>query len=596
MGALAEFLVRYDGVIAFVGINGVLAFSMYAVLIAGQLSLAQAAFASIAAYTSAILTMQLGLPFPAVLIIGMIVAAGAAFVLGLPVLRLRGVFLAIATIGFGEVVRITALNLDVTGGAIGLRPIPRVVGLWHIYLALALCAWLFFRMRPSKLGRGLAALRDDEVAARVMGVDTVRYKLFAFTLSGALAGLGGVLFAHYARFISPGQFGFERAVDILLYAIVGGLGQWLGPILGGGFLTLVPELQRQVGIEAGWLRPVINGLLLLGVILFLPSGLVGVGRVLVPAGLRRRLDATSPRATPAVTTTPEAAAVEVSVRPPEGTVATLSGVEKDFGGVKALDGVDLTIGSGEILGLIGPNGAGKTTLVNVLTGLAAPTEGAVEIGGSDVVGLSPDRINGLGVGRTFQQTKLFEGLSVRENVMVGGHRVAEGTLLPRLVGLPAARSAERMHRERADRYLAMVDLGDQADQPASALSYGNRRRLEIARALCSEPRLLVLDEPAAGMNQVEATDLGGLIRRVAATGVTVLLIEHNVRLVMSACTRVVVLNFGQVIAQGDPTTVSRDPEVVRAYLGTSDATDVTGTTPDGGPDTNDVGTAPEERE
>ncbi len=547
-----------------------LAFSMYAVLIAGQLSLAQAAFASIAAYTSALLTMHLGLPFPVVIVIGMAVAAAAAFLLGLPVLRLRGVFLAIATIGFGEVVRITALNLDVTGGAIGLRPIPRVVTLWHVYLALALCAWLFWRMRPSKLGRGLAALKEDEVAARVMGIDIVRYRLFVFTLSGALAGLGGVLFAHYARFISPGQFGFERAVEILLYAIVGGLGSWLGPIFGGGFLTLLPELQREFGVEAGWLRPAINGVLLLGVILFLPSGLVGVGRIIVPDRWRRRVDTTLPPPTAALEEKPpelEAAG------PEEGApaVAVLEGVDKDYGGLKALDGVHMTIHRGEILGLIGPNGAGKTTLVNVLTALTPASAGTISVLDTPVRGRTPDRVNALGVSRTFQQTKLFDALTVRENVMVGGHRVAPATFLARLLLLGRARRAELEHAERADRCLALVGLADRAHVPANALSYGDRRRLEIARALCAEPELLVLDEPAAGMNHVEAAALGTLIRQVAGTGVTVLLIEHNVRLVMRSCTRVVVLNFGRVIADGEPTRVARDPEVIRAYLGDATA-------------------------
>jgi branched-chain amino acid transport system permease protein len=566
-GFLEELLRGYQSAVVFVGINGILAFSMYAVLIAGQLSLAQAGFASIAAYTSAVLTMEAGLPFPVVLVIGMAVAAGAALLLGLPVLRLRGVFLAIATIGFGEVVRITALNLDVTGGAIGLRPIPRLTQLWHVYLALGTCAYLFWRMRPSRLGRSLAALKEDEVAARAMGIDTVRVKLFAFTLSGALAGLAGALFAHYARFISPGEFGFERAVETLLFAIVGGLGHWLGPILGGGFLTLLPELQRELGIEAGWLRPALNGTLLLLVILFLPSGLVGVGRRIVPAGLRHRLDVSSVQPADGPTErAPEPAEIP-AVAGDAPAVAVLSGVGKDYGGVHALRDVSCAIRSGEILGLIGPNGAGKTTLVNVLTGLTAATSGTVVVGDTDIGGLTADRVNALGVSRTFQQTKLFANLSAIENVMVGGHRVAVATFLARLAFLPWTRRREREHAARADRCLALVGLAGQSGAPAASLSYGDRRRLEIARGLCAEPDLLVLDEPAAGMNHVEAAALGTLIRQVAALGVTVLLIEHNVGLVMDTCTRVVVLNFGEVIADGAPATVARDPEVVRAYLG-----------------------------
>ena len=570
------FLRTYNAVIVLIAINGVLAYSMYAVLIAGQLSLAQAAFASIAAYTSALLTIEAGLPFPVVVVIGVSAGAVTALVLGLPILRLRGVFLAIATLGFGEMVRIVALNLEVTGGAQGLRPIPKVVTIWQAYLALALCAWFFWRLRPTRLGLGLAALRADEVAARAMGVDTVRYKLFAFTVSGAMAGLSGVLFSHFTRFIAPGQFGFERAVDALLYAVVGGTAHWVGPFLGAGFLTFLPELQRQLGIEAGWLRPFLNGLILLGVILFVPAGLSGLGRRL---GLARRpRPAASAAPARAATPTPTPGSVEsvtetvtqptdpgVDRRP--DTLVRLVGVEKDYGGVRALAEVGLDIRAGEILGLIGPNGAGKTTLVNAITGLTPVTGGSVEVLGTPIRGLPANRVNALGVGRTFQQVKLFDDLTVRENAIVGGHRVTRPTFLRRLVFLPAAARDDRDNAARADRVLARVGLLDRADAPASSLAYGDRRRLEIARALCGQPRLLVLDEPAAGMNHVEAQRLGALVGAIAAEGVTVLLIEHNVRLVMSVCTRVVVLDFGRVIADGDPDEVARHPEVLRAYLG-----------------------------
>lgn len=588
--AVASFLATYNAVIVFVAINGVLAYSMYAVLIAGQLSLAQAAFASIAAYTSALLTIHLGWPLLAVTIAGVLAGALAAFLLGLPVLRLRGVFLAIATLGFGEMVRILVLNLEVTGGAQGLRGIPKVVGVWQAWLALAVCAWFFARLGPSRRGLGLAALRQDETAASAMGVDVVRYRMFAFVVSGAMAGLSGVLFAHFTRFISSDQFGFSRAVEALLYAIVGGTGHWVGPALGGALLTGLPEVQRALGVQAGWLRPFINGLILLLVILFLPGGLSGLA---TRAGWLRRRTVTHPptAATQASvktavdgTTTDDSdeigdsdeaadsedASVWVAASPVGPPAVVLEGLVKNYGAVRAVDEVDLRIPTGEVMGLIGPNGAGKTTLVNVITGLTAASGGRIEVLGTSIVGRKPHEVAQLGVGRTFQEVKLFDTLSVLENVLVGGHSVAHHTFLRRLFLMPSARRDEQADLQHARRCLHRVGLADVADLSAGALSYGDRRRLEIARALASEPQLLVLDEPAAGMNRVEAAALGDLVGAIAATGVTILLIEHNVPLVMRTCSRVAVLDFGRLIAEGEPAAIARNPAVIAAYLGDDD--------------------------
>jgi branched-chain amino acid transport system permease protein len=548
----------YSATITLIALAGVFAYSFYAVLMAGQLSLAQAGLASLGAFVSAVAVPEeplLGVVPRLVvgIVVGMAVGAVVAFLLGLPVMRLRGVFLAIATLAFAEMVRVVLINLPFAGGAQGTS-FPKLVDVSQAWLVLAVVVYFFWRLGGSRYGRALAAIREDELAARAMGVDVTRYRLSAFVTAGALAGLYGVMLAHFTRFAEPNDFGFAAAVDGLVTAVVGGVVLFLGPLLGAGFFTLVPEVQRAVGVEAGWIRPFISGLLLLLVILFLPGGLSS----LLPR--RRRglggLDV-------------DAAALDLPPLPPAGeSVATLRGISKQYGGVHAVEAVDLELHSGEIVGLIGPNGAGKTTLVNMLSGLVPPSSGEGTVCGIRLVpGLSADRLTRAGVSRTFQHSKLFERLSALDNVLVGAHRVTRPTLWRRLLWLPSARRDEQQARAQAARQLARVGLADRATAAAGDLSYGDQRRLEIARALAAHPTLLVLDEPAAGMNHVEASGLSELIRSLAADGITVLLIEHNVRMVLETCTRIVVLNFGQVIAAGDPGTVARDPQVVEAYLG-----------------------------
>jgi ABC-type branched-subunit amino acid transport system ATPase component len=245
----------------------------------------------------------------------------------------------------------------------------------------------------------------------------------------------------------------------------------------------------------------------------------------------------------------------------------LEGVERAFGGVRAVDGASLAVAPGEVHGLIGPNGAGKTTVINLVSGLLAPTAGSIALQGRAIEGLAPHRIAALGVARTFQNIRLFPDLSARDNVLVGQHLRRSPSLAARLLLLPSARAEERQARERAAALLERVGLSDRVREKARNLSYGEQRRVEIARALASEPRLLLLDEPTAGMNPVEVQAMAELIRRVAAEGHSVLLVEHNVRLVMGACDRITVLNFGRVIAEGKPAEVAADPAVIAAYLG-----------------------------
>ena len=588
-------LLQYATPLTFVALGAIFAYSFYAVLIAGQLSLGQAGFAALGAFSGASLAPsgdEVG-DVPALLIavaIGMTVGALAAVVLGLPTMHLRGVFLAIATLGFAEAVRIVLLNSEWTGGAQGLS-VPRVLTVGMAWTALAVVAYWFWRMGRSRYGRALEAIREDELAARAMGIDVGRHRLAAFVTAGAVAGLYGVLFAYYVRLIAPSDFDFVAAVDGLVTAVVGGSTMFLGPLLGSGFQTMVPEVQRAVGVEAGWIRPFLASFLLLVVILFLPGGLASLlprRRTRLPAspdrgGLAER--APVGERAPGADRAPHLAGRR---HPATGeTVAALQGLGKEYGGVHAVRSIDLEVRAGEVVGLIGPNGAGKTTLVNMISGLVPPSSGSATVLGT-TIGRTP--VHGMaaaGVSRTFQHSKLFNRLSALDNVLVGAHLVSRPTFLRRLLWLPSARRDEQAALERAAGCLDRVGLAHLATTQASALSYGDQRRLEIARALASDPSLLILDEPAAGMNHVEASTLSTLITSLAADGLTILFIEHNVGMVLETCTRVVVLDFGQVIASGSPAEIAADPAVIEAYLGTAEDDD------DPGAGSVAAGTAPD---
>jgi len=277
---MVDFYNFHSALINFMGINALLGLSLFFTLSAGQLSLANGAFMGIGAYTAALLTIKADFPFLMALLGGMILPAVIAIPIGLPILRLRGVYMAIATIAFGEVVRIVALNLSITGGALGLSGIPAKTALWQIVLAVIGVLYLLWRMRESRMGKAFAAIREDEAAARTMGIDTTRYKLIAFTMGAAVAGLAGGLSAHFLFFISPNDYGFSRAVDILVYAIVGGVASFIGPVVGAWLITLIPEFIRNVGpfgVEPGPAALFVNGAVLLLVMLFLPNGLVSLG-------------------------------------------------------------------------------------------------------------------------------------------------------------------------------------------------------------------------------------------------------------------------------------------------------------------------------
>jgi branched-chain amino acid transport system permease protein len=540
-----QFFTVYRPEIGHAGIAALYALSLYIVLAAGQLSLAQAAFGAIASYTSVLLTMHLHLPFLVVILAGIAASTVAAGLLAFPVRRLRGVFLAIATIAFGEMIRILIVNLDFTGGANGIVGIPPKTQLWHIYLALAIAGFLLARLAPSRFGRQLAALREDELAAALQGINVGRVRVMAFLVSGALAGLAGALDAHFSYIIEPQTYGSGLAIQILTWGIVGGSTVWFGPPIGGALLVLLPTFLQDIGVQAGWITLLLQGIILLLVILFLPDGL---GQ-LVP---QRRRRPPKPQ------------------RQPSGhkpLSLTVENVSLSFGGVQALRDVSISVRSGEVLGLVGPNGAGKTTLINAVTGVRSADSGRVLIGDTDVTRMRAHRIAQLGVSRTFQNLRIFKHFTALDNVIAGATRIMPGTYLGRLLWLPKARRIESRHAAWAAALLQDVGLGDKAMRRASTLSYGDQRRLEIARALAAGPGVVILDEPAAGMNHTEALRLVDVIRAIAAAGRCVVLIEHNMVLVMAASDRVCVLNFGEVVSVGTPDEVGADTSVQEAYLG-----------------------------
>jgi branched-chain amino acid transport system permease protein len=568
-----------ESTLTFIALGGIFAYSFYAVLVAGQLSLGQAGFASLAAFTAVHFAPDptaVG-DVPALImaaVIGMAVGATAALILGLPTMHLRGVYLAIATLGFAEAVRVVMLNADWTGGALGTS-VPKTVTPAMAWLALLLVAYWFWRQGPSRYGRALQAIREDELAARAMGIDVGWHRLTTFLASGAVAGLYGVLWAYFVRLIAPDDFNFTTAIDGLVTAVVGGSTVFIGPLLGSGFQTSIPELQRAVGIDAGWIRPFLASGLLLVVILFLPGGMAS----LIPRRLRSKAIAAEDDVSAIGSVrTPSAPMadhrVEVTGRRGE-LIVELNNISKDYGGVHAVRDVSLGIRSGEVIGLIGPNGAGKTTLVNIISGLVPPSSGSAVVLGTTVERAKVHQVAAAGLSRTFQHSKLFNRLSALDNVVVGAHLTTRSTFLRRLLWLPSARRDERQVLTHAARCLAQVGLADKPEVRASALSYGDQRRLEIARALASRPALLILDEPAAGMNHVEAFELSQLIRALADDGLTILLIEHNVGMVLETCDHIEVLNFGEILSSGTPQQIASDPAVIDAYLGSP----VTGESP-----------------
>ncbi|MEV4357549.1 branched-chain amino acid ABC transporter ATP-binding protein/permease [Nonomuraea sp. NPDC003707] len=534
--------------------------------VAGQINLAQVAFFGVGAYTVAILTTQAGFGFWTAAVLAVVAAAVFGALVGVPALRMQSHYLGIVTLGLALAFTNWVTNATVAGRAEGISdvPVPPMFGLdlssgylfYYVELIVfALVLAFALLVAHSPLGRRLRAMRDDDLAAGALGAEIPLLRMTAFVLSGLYGGVAGVLYAGLIRFVAPESFNIANMFLLLAMVIIGGRSSVLGCVVGAVALSLV----REALLDASAYAQLGYGLVVVLVVVFAPKGLAGLPRQL----LRRRRDGSRAQLGPF---RPYEAAAPA---PSDGDVLEVRDVTKRFKGLVALDGVSLTVPAGQIRGIVGPNGSGKTTLFNVISGFYTPTQGSVRLRGRDVTGAAPYRLSHRGVARTFQNLRLFEDLSVRENLLVGLDRTPT-TWIWRYPSLPwKVLGYERELRERAGDLIERFGLGEVADAEPRSLPYGIQRRIELARAMAMRPGLLLLDEPAAGMNGEEVRRLGEIVRSIRDSGVTVVIIEHNMGLVMSLCEQVTVLSGGRVIADGPPAEVAVHPDVVAAYLGDS---------------------------
>jgi branched-chain amino acid transport system permease protein len=435
-----------------------------------------------------------------------------------------------------------------------------------VWIIVILCYIGSRSMLTSRFGRALAALRDDPLAASSTGVNLARIKITVFAISAALGGLAGALFAPYQASVTDSSFGFFLSVNLLMMVIIGGMRSPAGPIVGALFLVIVPEFGRQ------WeeYRLFGYGIVLVAVIVLFPGGITSLGNRI----LHRSAPAEPSSGAGLGDTAPDRAGEpEDETASSDGQidpVLSAAGIYKRFGGLEALVDVDLMVYPGEIHALIGPNGAGKTTLFNCVSGVDTPDSGTVELGGRPMTGEPAHAYARQGLMRTFQHARIFGGLSVLENVMVGSHSSMTTGALRGMFRTPGARKEERATIGRARGHLDAVGLLELAGRPAGELTLAEERRLEIARCLAGDPSVLLFDEPAAGLGDAEAAELGELIRRISRRqNIGVVLIEHHLEMALELASRVTVLNFGEVIARGTPEEVRADDAVVAAYIGTA---------------------------
>lgn len=537
--------------------------------VGGLTSFGQAAFVGIGAYTTAVLTVQLNVSPWLTLFIGLALTAACALVLATITLRMSGHYLPLATIAWGLSLYYLMGNLNALGKYDGISGVHTLaigsldfgegrgffVLTWAIVL---LAATAVLHLLDSRAGRAIRSLKNSTQMAEAMGINTFRYKVTVFVLAALLASVSGWLFAHFQRSVSPTAFGLKMGIEYLFMSVVGGVAHVWGALVGAGLIKLLDDqlqvlLPKLIGTSGSY-EIIVFGVVLVLVLKYLPDGLWAMVEKALPRRQRRN-------------DWQDADPLPERAKPAKGElVLDVQAVRKEFGGLVAVNDISFQIRAGQIVGLIGPNGAGKSTTFNLVTGVLKMTRGHVVFAGEQLDRLPSREIARLGMARTFQHVKMIPDMTVLENVALGAHLRGHRGVVSAMTRLNHEEE-RRLFRE-AQRQLERIGMGAYLHEQAGNLAMGQQRLMEIARALCSDPALLLLDEPAAGLRHKEKQALAAVLRQLQGEGMSILLVEHDMDLVMDVCDHLVVMEFGTLLTQGTPAEIQQNPKVRAAYLGT----------------------------